>query len=482
MEIRAFCSVGRPARMEMKYPKKQIRCQFLKLSKLKILVPMALVAFLLSTTQLKARGENSNLDAQGCFSDVAITDPSKLIASDREDGDQFGYSLDIAGEYIVIGNPLDDDLGMSSGSAYVFARSLDKTNEWTETKKLLNTLVPDLHYFGRSVAIDGSSIVVGAPTGGTSKGSAFIFEEDQGGIDNWGLVKQLIAPEVSESAAFGSSVDIDVDTIVIGAYADYDATNGEASGSVYIFERDAGGANNWGVVKRLTAYDGKPWDFFGRTVAIQGDTLFLGSVEEDSKGENAGAVYIFERNSGGANNWGNVKKITASDGNRNEYFGWSIDASGNTLLIGTYIDDANSFGKAYIFRRDHGGTGNWGEIATLKPKKTEETGNLFGNAVALEGSFSVIGARKDGYNGYQSGTTYLYKSSDNNQNWVFIGNLDASDGDMYDNFGNSISVDKKTLAVGAYQEDQDGLQAGAVYVYSYDFLCSVYLPVIVNTN
>ena len=122
-------------------------------------------------------------------------------------------------------------------------------------------------------------------------------------------VKKLLASDAQTADNFGFSVAVSVDNAVVGAYRE-DA-GGDDAGAVYVLGRDAGGANNWGEVKKLIASDSEDFDHFGQSVAISGDTAIVGADFEG--GGAAGAVYIFQRDQGGADNWGEVKKLLASD-------------------------------------------------------------------------------------------------------------------------------------------------------------------------
>jgi hypothetical protein len=110
-------------------------------------------------------------------------------------------------------------------------------------------------------------------------------------------------------------------------------------------------------VKKLTASDSEASDVFGLAVAISGNTLVVGATGKNSS---TGAVYIFERNQGGANNWGQVKKLTASDGVPGEYFGQAVGISHDTVVVGAFNNNSG-MGAAYIFRRNQGGTSKGGK-------------------------------------------------------------------------------------------------------------------------
>ncbi|MFQ5616567.1 MAG: hypothetical protein ACE5GO_08925, partial [Anaerolineales bacterium] len=165
----------------------------------------------------------------------------------------------------------------------------------------------------------------------------------------------ILAPLTFDS--FGFSVAADGNTIVVGAYGD-DACCADA-GAAYVFERDQGGAGSWGEVTKLTASDAAAGDEFGVSVAISGDTIVVGARFNDGGGSDAGAAYVFEHDQGGAGNWGEVKKLTASDAATGDEFGGSAAISGNHLVVGSFRDDdagADS-GAAYVFERDQGGAG-----------------------------------------------------------------------------------------------------------------------------
>jgi len=209
------------------------------------------------------------------------------------------------------------------------------------------------------VAISGDTVVVGAEEEdgtGYNFGAAYLFERNQGGADNWGEVKKLTASDGADDDRFGCSVAISGDTVVVGAYGEDGA--GATRGAAYVYERNYDPSNpstpladNWGQVKKLTASDGEDYDGFGNSVAISGDTVAVGASGEDGAGNYRGAAYLFERNWGGADNWGEVQKLTASDGADDDHFGFSVAISGDTVVVGArYKDGAGTNrGAAYVF-------------------------------------------------------------------------------------------------------------------------------------
>ncbi len=303
----------------------------------------------------------------------------KLTASDSAPGETFGASVAINGDTIVVGADGDD---LSNGAAYIFQRDTGGANNWGEVKKLTGSGGTPPYLFGTSVGISLDTVVVGAPSDDLLKGSAFIFERNQGGAENWGLAKRILPAGGETGDNFGFAVAINADTVVAGAYND-DATQGSA----FVFGRNTGGTGNWGQVKKLSGLDSEPGDNFGSSVDIVADTIVVGATLDDFA---KGSVYVFDRNAGGVNNWGEVKRLVASDGASDENFGNSVAVSGDLVVVGAGGHDLGT-GAAYVFGRNTGGANNWGQLIKL----SASDGNVddqFGFAVALNDVTIVVGA------------------------------------------------------------------------------------------
>jgi hypothetical protein len=198
-------------------------------------------------------------------------------------------------------------------------------------------------------------------------------------------------------------VSIDGDTIVVGArYEDGGAGDPVLdSGAVYIFERDQGGLGNWGEVKILHASDAQAQDHLSRGLVVNGDLVVAGAWDEDGGPGNpapdAGAVYIYGRNQGGTNNWGEVRILHASDMQAGDLFGFEVVVYGDLLVIGAHDEDGGpgdpygDAGAVYISYRNWGGPDNWGEVMILHASDAQ-LGDEFGNAVAFDGTTVAIGA------------------------------------------------------------------------------------------
>ena len=301
----------------------------------------------------------------------------KLTGSDSTAGDGIGNSVAVSGDTAVAGSYLEDSSGTDAGAAYVFERNQGGTNNWGQVKKLVaSDAAAGDHFSYRSVAVSGDVIVVGAHNENGADGAAYVFHRNQGGANNWGQVKKLTT---TAGGRFGRNVALSGDRLIAGA-------NGAGvGGAAYIFERNQGGTDNWGLVRQLVASDVQSADFGGFAVGIDGDIAVMGAFGED--GSNpwdslVGAAYVFERNQGGTNNWGQVKKLIGSDAVPADNVGYSTAVSGDSVLVGTRYGEA-----AYVFDRDEGGANNWGEVRKLTASGAEgqlgESVALSGNIAIL---------------------------------------------------------------------------------------------------
>lgn len=364
---------------------------------------------------------------------------ARITASDRAPNDQFGVSSSISGDIIVVGAFRDDDLGQDSGAAYVFERDAGGPDQWGQVAKLtaFDGMAGD--FFGRAVTIDADTIVVGAfstDDGFADAGAAYVFERDNGGADAWGLVKKIKASDPGPQAFFGRRVALSSDTLVVGAYGDDD--NGSEAGAAYVFERDSGGQDFWGEAQKILPSDGEAGDNFARAVAIEGDIAIIGAYKDDDNGTDAGAAYVYQRDFGGFANWTEVTKLTASDGENGDAFGFGVSISADVALIAARFDDDNGAdaGAAYVFSRHAMGPDTWAETRKLLAFDGEP-GDLFGNWVAIRHSLAVVGAREDDDLGQNAGAVHLYTVSNDPVPDVKI---DLDDGPTLVSLGETLNV------------------------------------------
>lgn len=388
----------------------------------------------------------------------------KIYPSDPEAYSSFGFEVAVSGDTVVIG-AVTDEIPQDSGSAYVFSRNHGGADNWGEVAKITASDAAAFDTFGQGVAISGDLIAVGAPNddvgANTDQGSVYVFARNHGGADAWGEVAKLTTTDGAEYDNLGFYVDIDGDTVAVGASRDDD--NGPDSGSVYIFSRNHGGLDSWGQVTKLTPSEGAAGDAFGLDVAIFGDRVVAGAPNDDDAGTTSGSAYVFDRNQGGPDAWGEVLKLTASDAAGGDDFGYSVAVSPDMVVVGAYGDDDMHYqsGSAYVFANCGGDPGEW-EEAVKATASDPEPGDYFGWASAASGDTFVVGAHRNSDAGPNSGSAYVFeRNSGGADAWGQVVKLTASDASSYSDFGWSVGIWGDTIIVGA--QGADGL--GAAYIF-----------------
>jgi len=384
---------------------------------------------------------------------------AKLTASDGAADDHFGYSVAISNDTVVIAALEDIWPYPSQGSAYVFVRS---GSTWTQTAKLTASDGYAYDYFGRSVAISGDMVVVGA-----DNESAYVFKKPLGGWATMTETHKLTANDGVGGDEFGKSVAISGDTVVVGA---------RGANTAYVFSYMYlpvfPPVYFWSQTAKLTASDGASSDSFGHSVAISGDTVVVGADCADDNGSASGSAYVFKKPLGGWATMTETHKLTASDGASGDYFGHSVAISNDrVVVVGALDDDDNgsSSGSAYIFSYIY--------IPTLPPvyfwlqtaKLTASDGYLhdhFGISVSISGDTVVVGADHL-HNGMRSGAVYVFEKPPGGwANMTQTDKLTASDGMWGDSFGTSVSISGDTLMVGAHGDDiGTNTDQGSAYVF-----------------
>lgn len=466
--------------------------------------------------------------------DPTFVQEAYLKASNTDAGDEFGYSLAISGDTLVVGAPGEDsnatgvngdqtnNSSSNSGAAYVFVRS---NGSWNQEAYLKASNTGEGDEFGGSVAVSEDTVVVGAALDDSnsmgvngdgsnniaiSSGAAYVFVRSVG---SWSQQAYLKASNTGANDFFGFPVAIFGDTVVVGAPAeDSNATgiNGNQannsssdSGATYIFERSG---NSWSQQAYLKSSNTGSNDRFGKSVAIDGDTVVVAADWEDSiaTGINgnqtnnsataAGAAYVYVRTEEGL--WSQEAYLKASNTGPGDQFGWSLALSDDTLVVGAPGESSNamgvngnqsdnsvhSAGAAYIFLRS--GT-TWTQQAYLKASNTDASDH-FGRNVTISGDTAVVGAPFEDSNATgidgdatndstgSSGAAYLYLRSE--ASWNQQAYLKASNTGP-DEFGYATAISGDTMVVGAYREsssargingnqsDDSENESGAVYVF-----------------
>ncbi len=361
-----------------------------------------------------------------------------LKASNSERSDQFGYSVAISGNTIVVGARSEDsdatgvngdetnNLNQTSGAAYVFTRS---NGIWSQQAYLKASNTRALDFFGFSVAISGDSIVVGSiredsdATGvngdednelAGNSGAAYVFTRSNG---TWTQQAYLKASNTGTNDEFGLSVAISADTLVVGAYQEDSnaiGVNGDEgnnlypyAGAAYVFARTG---TTWSQQAYLKASNTAVLDRFGYSVAISEDTVVVGAYGEDSdavgvngddandNSEGSGAVYVFTR---AGTEWSQQAYLKASNNDAGDNFGFSVAISDEEIVVGANFEESNATGvngdennnltsnsgAAYIFTRS---ASVWDQQAYLKASNTGAS-DYYGRSVAISAGTVIVG-------------------------------------------------------------------------------------------
>ncbi|MBU0639778.1 MAG: thrombospondin type 3 repeat-containing protein [Planctomycetes bacterium] len=336
----------------------------------------------------------------GAWADTQ-TESAKLLPQVGVSGDLFGHVVAISGDVAVIGAPEANEMGEESGAAYVFEYD---GAQWDQVAKLLPNDGAAYDNFGISVGIAGDTIVVGADGDddkGYQSGSVYVFEYSPLAPGCWAQADKLVAADGQSYDRFGCAAAIAGNVIVVGAYQDDD--NGSSSGSAYVF-RDGG--SGWVQEAKLLPSDGGANDFFGCSVAVSGYVAAVGAYKDDDIATDAGAAYVFRYD--GAT-WGTQEeaKLLYVGGGAEDCFGWGLAIGGGSVVVGAHRADVLGLdsGAAFVFNR-HGGT--WTQDAMLTPSDGE-TDDQFGHSVSICGSLMVIGAPEDDGDFVDSGSAYYFE-------------------------------------------------------------------------
>ena len=272
------------------------------------------------------------------------------LQSSAQTADMFGWTIDLKGDTLVVGAPKDDEFGLDRGACYIFGRDQGGLNQWGLVNKICPQDILDGEDFGLEPSLSGDRLAVGCAGKDANRGASYIFERSAGGPDNWGLVRTLVAPDGVAGDRFGFNA-LDGDTLVVGAYNEDDA--GLDVGSAYVFERNLGGPNEWGFVTKLLPTNEVAGTHFGVETAIEGNLIAI-TASGNYTTMLPGSVYLFERNQGGPNNWGIVERVVPHDPTSGKMFGayWNaMDLKGDVLVVGAAEDDEGGYraGAAYVF-------------------------------------------------------------------------------------------------------------------------------------
>ena len=258
-----------------------------------------------------------------------------------------GWSVAISGDTVVIGAPNANAGADKSGSVFIFARS-GKT--WKQRAKLVGDNPEAADNFGESVSVDRNTVIIGVPRdddAGRDAGAAYVYFRD--GV-TWKKQAKLIPADLGGSDAFGEAVFVHVNTAIVGANG-HTHDGKRFTGAAYVFVRNG---NRWVQQAKLTAADGGKADRFATSVGFIGKTIVVGAPFYDSENaKDVGAAYVFVLE---GNSWKLQAKLRPKDGGKGQNFGAGVTATGNIVIVGApgYDRPERGSGAAYSFVREDG--------------------------------------------------------------------------------------------------------------------------------
>ena len=398
-------------------------------------------------------GSGLGLVSAGCLAGGLIGDEYKVAYPDPvvSTAVYFGVSVDLSGDTAVSGAMGAQGDAVASGAALVYVRD---GASWIRQATLFDPAAAANAYFGHAVAIDGDTIVVGAPGGPTQygPGSAYVYVRSNGA---WSLQQHIFAADGSMLDQFGYSVALSGDTLLIGAPSDSPGTP-YGQGSAYVYTRTNG---IWSQQAKFTETTPTIAHYFGSRVALQGDTALVGASAANAY---RGVVEVFVRNEG---QWSRQARLVAADGEAGDQFGAAIAIHGDTAAIGAFLDDVDGQqwkGSTHVFSRSNG------EWTLQQQLLLDDSGEMpqFGLGVDMDADDLLIGARYETIETPDQGAVVHYRRDGGL--WVRQQKFGASDGTSYDAFGHALALSGDHIIVGAYTEEPNGmpgLYAGAIYLY-----------------
>ncbi|MGJ8680780.1 FG-GAP repeat protein [Paraglaciecola sp.] len=380
-----------------------------------------------------------------------------LFPFDGKTEDYFGYSVAIDGTTALVGAFKADSKNINnSGAAYVYSLG---SKGWKQQAKLVAEPAHADDTLGGNVALKSNIAMLGASRRddkGDDAGAVFTFERV---ANSWQQTQILTAIDAKPGDVFGQSIALTERFLVIGAPRS-DAPHKD-SGSAYVYQRDK---NTWRFLTKLTAKDGAAGDLFGISVAIDRDTILVGADLNDEKAENAGAVYAYVFD---GNQWFQQAKLTAYDGAHTDIFGVRVALFGDTALISARRDDIVDVGidagSAYVFERRKGKWRQTQKIVAPDGKADDR----FARGVSLNKDTALISAMHHDANGVNAGAVYVFKKRSGE--WRYTSKLVAKDGAPEDKFGWNVALTKRTAIIATPHRNINGNSSGAAYVQELRF-------------
>lgn len=363
----------------------------------------------------------------------------------------FGRSVAICGSAVLVGSPSDGDGGTANGVVHVFG---DSKRGWRRTQRLQSADPGWEDRFGQSVGADKSRVVVGrdrADEGAANAGAASVFRRVG---SHFKREAELVAPDAATDAGFGGCVAVSGSTIVVGASRDDDKGLDAGSAYVWVLRGD-----EWVIDAKLTAPNAKSADWFGSSVAIDGNAIVVGAYGADPRGEKSGAAFVFRREPPGG--WALEAELAPAELQPGDWFGFSVAISGDRVAIGAPRDDTGgeSSGSVRIYHRTGG---DWQLEHIIRPGAGQTT-VWCGYSLAMSGPRLLVGMPGDDHGGESSGAVAFYELLA--KRWSCRAILIASSPMADELFGSAVAIGPELAVVGRLVTEDGEVAPGRAWVF-----------------
>jgi len=381
---------------------------------------------------------------QGPFTEFRLTNDTAVANA------QYGRSVAVDGDLVAVGMGGDGAIG----SVFLYKRQ--GMGYVPEAELVYPDVIPDTcpgdfgncSEFGRTVAIQGNTVFVGArfaPVGNLKAGAVYVFRKHG---DLWQYEDKIVSPAPETGDNFGRALAVQGSLLVVTA-----RKSSLEEGAAYVFVYNSG---KWIPQANIEASDPTPGAYFGQSVDIQGDVIAIGA--RNANPNSAGGFYLFRKSGDG---WMEVAKETPLDGQIDDQYGFTLVISGDTIVVGSRRADLSASktntGTAYIYSLK----GESVDFITKLTASDASKGDEFGQSVAIAGDVIAVGAWKDDN---RQGSLYLFRRTGGQ--WIETDKIKASDGTAGDEFGYSLSAFGNRIVTGAHTADFISTDGGAAYVLS----------------
>ncbi len=357
-------------------------------------------------------------------SSLVICGLALLIAAASGRAQGFGTYVEVGEDEVYIGESLND---ITPGLVYVYRRGAD--GSWMEHSQLSASDGEPGDHFGRAIAIEGNTMVIGATVWNNTMGAAYVFERESAS-DAWEEVARVTGADLEEGDAFGRKAALSGGRAFVASWG-----HNESAGAVYVFKRDDSGT--WSQEAKLVGSDVEPENWFGSSIAVDGNVAIIGAFRQN---ENRGAAYVF-RYDEASETWLEETKLVIEDSPENTRLGDSAALKEDRVLLGASGYEQFT-GMVYAFAYD-AESGEWSEVGRLRPFDAT-SGAQFGNAIAFDGDDAWVGA--PGADGSEGRVYRIH--SDGHGGWAEVTKLSARERESGDAYASTLAVRGDLAAIG----------------------------------